>query len=391
MIFKESSNFSAREEDNQRRSLLVNDTVKSANFGVDYDQNRVVKSLNVNSQANSSSTNLATKLQTSTIAQQLNSSSMSTSIKQMPNSNLHQQVTSVAGTATSVNTSTPEVKPNMAPQTNNVPLFHPSKINMSSTPIKHTSNSKEPNSGVNKVEATSTNGLFENDTPIKGHKIKHMLNEQNQLVKLAERYFPRVQPSETKVNSTDENKQSFSPTNLKSKPPAYVQSEELNGRICSKTSSPRKEASNFTSQSSMPFSVTKEETFKSSMTASGKIESIATKNVTNRVKSENDISNLMLMNKSLFKKKMLQTILFDEDDGFDSVPEEKAIEQNNEANSNVSRVDRFKNIYSLDSPPRPPLPPAALFGFLTTQPLLSQLKPKIIPTRFKTITKRTLV
>ncbi len=66
-------------------------------------------------------------------------------------------------------------------------LFHPSKINMSSTPIKNP---------ADRLPLDSDDLLlFENDTPIKGHKLKYMANSQP-IVRLAERYFARVLPPE---------------------------------------------------------------------------------------------------------------------------------------------------------------------------------------------------
>ena len=70
-------------------------------------------------------------------------------------------------------------------------LFHPSKINMSSTPIKTNINGERE---TNKGEDT----LFENDTPIKGHKLKYISNVvgggagSKAIASLAERYFTKV-------------------------------------------------------------------------------------------------------------------------------------------------------------------------------------------------------
>ena len=80
------------------------------------------------------------------------------------------------------------VKPdidNMAP----MPLFHPSKINMSSTPIKKTQQHKSVKDLVQADPSQASTPIrdnpqkpqqprrefsFEHDTPIKGHKLKHL-------------------------------------------------------------------------------------------------------------------------------------------------------------------------------------------------------------------------
>jgi hypothetical protein len=110
-------------------------------------------------------------------------------------------------------------------QAKNVPsLFHPSKINMSSTPIK---------TNVNNEPASKTDDfvVFENDTPIKGHKIKYISNGCSAITQLAERYFTRTDSNnkevEPKPDSNTKKLQFQAPTvNY------YEQTEhELNGKV----------------------------------------------------------------------------------------------------------------------------------------------------------------
>ncbi len=129
--------------------------MKSTNFEPHDEQNKSVKSFNSNSQTNASSTNVIPKSQTtSSLAQQSNPASITTATKFSSNTNVSQLTNPVTGITTATKSPTPtsspysNVKSNIQSQTNNVPLFHPSKINMSSTPIKH-SNNKESNSGTN--------------------------------------------------------------------------------------------------------------------------------------------------------------------------------------------------------------------------------------------------
>ncbi|CAF0861459.1 unnamed protein product [Brachionus calyciflorus] len=65
-------------------------------------------------------------------------------------------------------------------------LFHPSKINCSSTPIKSVIKNEVDYRPAEEM-------LFVNDTPIKGHKLRLMTKSSSQMLELAERYFDRVQ------------------------------------------------------------------------------------------------------------------------------------------------------------------------------------------------------
>ena len=217
--------------------------------------------------------------------------------------------------------------------TANVPLFHPSKINMSSTPIKLPNNCTNSNNANNNINsnnietnlgksevATTAIMLFDNDTPIKGHKIKYMINEQAQLVKLAERYFPRVQQHQQESENIANHsscKQHNNIYGLNNK--AY--SDELNRKVsnnfeingnANKVEQQNKE---FISKSSIPFETKQEERL-------GEV-------------SINDDYQLMLMNKSLFKKQMFKSIIFDSASTI----------------SNKKTIDNFKYIYSSISPP----------------------------------------
>lgn len=103
------------------------------------------------------------------------------------------------------------------------PLFHPSKINMSSTPIKL---SIKP---INNSIILADELPFEHDTPIKGHKIKYIQKGTNMIAQLAERYFAKVNVPELNV---DNQKQQPS---LSFYVPNNDDQEQLNSKIYFKT------------------------------------------------------------------------------------------------------------------------------------------------------------
>ncbi|RNA15525.1 Kinesin KIF24 [Brachionus plicatilis] len=78
-------------------------------------------------------------------------------------------------------------------------LFHPSKINCSSTPIKSVIKN---NSDYGPAEEL----LFVHDTPIKGHKLKHIPKSTSQMAELAERFFEKNN-NQNKINYCSINSQ----------------------------------------------------------------------------------------------------------------------------------------------------------------------------------------
>jgi len=116
-------------------------------------------------------------------------------------------------------------------------LFHPSKINMSSTPIKTVTNvtTTTTTTTTNKQTLFSPNTdtdllLFENDTPIKGHKLKYIAptptitNNIQPIQHLADQYFARVVSKPNDLN----NKMYYSKLNKNEDAESGVESEELN-------------------------------------------------------------------------------------------------------------------------------------------------------------------
>lgn len=96
-------------------------------------------------------------------------------------------------------------------------LFHPSKINCSSTPIKSVIKN---NSDYGAAEEL----LFVHDTPIKGHKLKHLPKSSSQIAELAERYFEKTNNQNRNLN--DEIKINYNSIN------SY--NDNLNSKIYSK-------------------------------------------------------------------------------------------------------------------------------------------------------------
>jgi hypothetical protein len=112
-------------------------------------------------------------------------------------------------------------------------LFHPSKINMSSTPIKTVTNVTTTTTTTNKQTLFFPNTdkdllLFENDTPIKGHKLKYIAppttNNIQPIQHLADQYFARVVSKPNDLN----NKMYYSKLNKNEDAESGVESEELN-------------------------------------------------------------------------------------------------------------------------------------------------------------------
>lgn len=93
-------------------------------------------------------------------------------------------------------------------------LFHPSKINCSSTPIKSVIRNDLDYGPAEEM-------LFVHDTPIKGHKLKHMPKSPSQMVQLAERYFEK--PGNQNKNQNDKNLINYNSINS--------QNEYLNSKI----------------------------------------------------------------------------------------------------------------------------------------------------------------
>jgi hypothetical protein len=184
------------------------------------------------------------------------------------------------------------VTPPPQPQ-NSQTLFHPSKINMSSTPIKP---SKYPEESDIKQRQHEPIFPEKDDTPIKGHKIKYMLSNEHQLIsRLAERYFPRSDsPNEPKIK---ENKTS---NDFKSRTTNNFNSNSVNliNEFKSKSSS---------------------------------------------IKNEDEaFSDEILKNKELFKQKMLNSILNNNN--------KSKNDSKNIKNKSAS------NLYSLESPLKTPRP-----------------------------------
>lgn len=156
--------------------------------------------------------------------------------------------------------------------------------------------------------------MFEHDTPIKGHKIKCMLNEQNKLIKLAERYFPRNESIQPDVQRNMPVK--ATPT-IKTSTIEQQQSPILNKAVLSSRSahSPSRE---FQSQSSLPFSVC-------APTASS---------------LEEKAKLLVHLDKNSFKKEMLRSIIGE------SLNNSNGIKANNVSSLNKSKErmsDDFKS------------------------------------------------
>lgn len=76
-------------------------------------------------------------------------------------------------------------------------LFHPSKINCASTPIKSVIKNESEYAAAEEM-------LFFHDTPIKGHKLKHMPKSSSQIAELAEKYFEKTTCQNRNLNDKNQ-------------------------------------------------------------------------------------------------------------------------------------------------------------------------------------------